>query len=93
MAFPSGSFPNTRGANNPRSKLTEAQALHIRHCYKNGVCHKSLAAMFGVSPSTVRNIEIPQIISLSPIYDGINVGLIERSHDCPLIVVRLTNVQ
>lgn len=56
MAFPSGSFPNTRGANNPRSKLTEAQALHIRHCYKNGVCHKSLAAMFGVSPSTVRNI-------------------------------------
>lgn len=55
MSFP-GPFPNTQGSNNRRAKITDAQALHIRHCALNGVPRDSLAALFGIAKSTVHNI-------------------------------------
>ena len=48
MTFPGKKFP--------RSKLTQQQADHIRKCKSNGVPNDSLAAMFGVSASTIRCI-------------------------------------
>lgn len=46
-------FFNTAGSNSRVAKLNELEVQHICLCKKNGINSRSLAALFGVSESTI----------------------------------------
>ena len=45
-----------KGENNGFSKLNESEVLEIKTLLSNGVYHKTIAPMFGVSLSTINKI-------------------------------------
>lgn len=49
-------FSNNRGANHPRSKLTEAQVTELRQSAADGARHRDLAEKYGVSEAVVSRI-------------------------------------
>jgi hypothetical protein len=45
-----------RGEVNGNSKLTNAQVIHIRDLKRRGATSKQMAALFGVSPTLIKNV-------------------------------------
>lgn len=49
-------LPNTVGANNRQSKVTQQQVDWIRSCAKNGISRQELSALIGLSVGRVGQI-------------------------------------